>query len=105
MQVTLIFFFSLYLLSIVKASNDCVFEEKTWSTDGQLQIIPHASFEECVNHLVQSQVGKAMTFYGTKTKFENVCVIFSNLEGEHSCTDCISIKAGKVHFRHKLRHF
>ena len=35
-------------------------------------------------------------------KFENVCVIFSNLEGERSCTDCISIKAGKVHPRQKF---
>merc|ERR1719369_335530 len=28
------------------------------------------------------------------SRFENVCIIFAILEGEQSCTNCISIRAG-----------
>ena len=82
----------------IMAKNSCVMEEKTWSVKGQLEFLPNFSLKECISAFVQNTDGQALTYFGSQSlnRFENVCIIFGSLDGERSCTDCISIKGNVV---------
>ena len=90
--------FASYLVAIslvgsIKAKNDCVLEEKTWSIEGQLEFLQQVTLQECLAAFLESQDGQALSYFGNyKYRFDKVCIIFGNLDGERSCTNCISIK-------------
>ena len=82
-----------YFKSATQSPNQCVQYEKTWSNEGQLEILAQVSLEQCYDALLENKNGVALTFYQPDkiTRFENVCVIFGSLHVERSCKDCISI--------------
>ena len=82
-----------YFKSATQSPNQCVQYEKTWSNEGQLEILAQVSLEQCYDALLENENGVALTFYQPDkiTRFENVCIIFGSLHVERSCKDCISI--------------
>ena len=82
------------IINVINAETGCFIEEKTWSSEGQLEILPHVSFEQCVNALLQNEDGQALTFYRSNkiNRLQDLCVIIGNLDEERACTDCTSIK-------------
>ena len=85
---------TIFLVGTIKAKNDCVSEEKTWSIEGQLEFLPQSTLQECLNAFLQNQDGQALTYFGNHedSRFDQVCIIFGKLDGERSCTNCLSIK-------------
>ena len=82
------------LVSTIKAKNDCVSEDTTWSIEGQLEFLPQVTLQECLNAFLQNQDRQALTYFGNheNSRFDQVCIIFGKLDGERPCTDCISVK-------------
>ena len=82
------------IINVIKAETGCFIEEKTWSSEGQLEILPHISFEQCVNALLQNADGQALTFYRSNkiNRLQDLCIIIGSLDEERACTDCTSVK-------------
>ena len=75
--------FASYLIAIslvgaIKAKNNCVSEETTWSIEGQLEFLPQATLQECLNAFLQNQDGQALTYFANHedSRFDQVCIIF-----------------------------
>ena len=93
-QASNLFLLMICIINVVKAESECLFEDKTWGSEGQLVILPQVSFEQCVNELLHNEEGKALTYYRSNkiNRLQDLCIIFGNLDGDRSCTDCTSIK-------------
>ena len=92
-------FIASYLIAIslvgtIKVKNDCVSEATTWSIEGQLEFLPQVTLQECLDTFLKNQDGQALTYFGNHeySSYDNICIIFGILDGERSCTDCLSIK-------------
>ena len=87
--------FLAFLTNIVISKNDCFLKGRTWSTEGQSDIIFQVTWKECINIFLEDKDAKGFTWYGNRSslnRFTDVCVLFEKLEGEHSCETCISAK-------------
>ena len=84
----------IFVISLVNCENECLQRERTWSTDGQIELLAQVSIEQCYDALLESQDGVALTYFkpDENNRYENICVIFGSLDGGRSCTDCISLK-------------
>ena len=82
------------VINLVNCEYDCLQRERTWSTDGQIELLAQVSIEQCYDALLKNQDGVALTFFkpDENNRYENICVIFGSLDGGRSCTDCISLK-------------
>ena len=94
MNIFTSYFIAIFLVGTTKAKNDCILEEVTWSIEGQLEFLPQSTFQECLNAFLQNQDGQGLTYFGNHedSRFDQVCIIFGKLDGERSCTNCLSIK-------------
>ena len=82
------------IINVIRAENKCFLEEQTWSSEGQLEILPQVSFEQCIDALLHNENGQGLTFYRSNkfNRFQDLCIIFGKIDEEHACTDCTSIK-------------
>ena len=94
MKFLVFYLIAISLVSTIKAKNDCVLEATTWSIEGQLEFLPQVTLQECLDAFLQNQDGQALTYFGIHehSRFDQVCIIFEKLDGERSCTNCISVK-------------
>ena len=94
MKFLVFYLIAISLVSTIKAKNDCVLEATTWSIEGQLEFLPQVTLQECLDAFLQNQDGQALTYFGNHehSRFDQVCIIFETLDGERSCTNCISVK-------------
>ena len=75
--------FVIFVISFVSCENECLQRERTWSTDGQIELLAQVSIEQCYDALLKSQDGVALTFFkpDKNNRYENICVIFGSLDG------------------------
>ena len=67
----------------------------TWSSKGEIELIPNVpSVGECFKLCISNVECVGHTWYGNIEKYgvSNICVLFSDLQDEFPCKDCLSWK-------------
>ena len=90
----------IYFLFILNSTNakdsQCYTPGKTWSNLGDLEIIGNIdNAEKCLQLCLKNSDCKGYTWYGNSTfvadaKLYHYCILFSTLEDEYECQNCIS---------------
>ena len=82
------------IINVIRAENKCFLEEQTWSSEGQLEIIPQVSFEQCIDALLHNENGQGLTFYRSNkfNRFQDLCIIFGNIDKEPHLTKILGVQ-------------
>merc|ERR1711935_364438 len=90
-KICCILILSFSFLNVSSEKNDCFFEGKTWSTEGQSEIFFDVTWNQCINLFVQNNKTKGFTYYRSNPeRLSKVCILFESLKEKHECTTCIS---------------
>ena len=71
------------------------YSQITWSSKGEIELIPNVlSVGECFKLCISNVDCVGHTWYGNIEKYgvSNICVLFSDLQDEFPCNDCLSWK-------------
>ena len=92
-QTILIISLTSYVTSL-RAESLCYRSGKTWSSFGQIALIPEvSSVQACIKFCREYDNCNGYTWLGiTNQRLSNVCVLFKDLDLEHECKNCISVK-------------
>ena len=93
LQTILIISLTSYL-TFLRAESLCYQSGKTWSSFGQIALIPEvSSVQACIQFCREYDNCNGYTWLGiTNQRLSNVCVLFKDLDLEHDCKNCISGK-------------
>ena len=78
--------FVIFVISLVNCENECLQRERTWSTDGQIELLAQVSIEQCYDALLKNQDGVALTYFDSNQSKElrqfNIYKMHSNFNLE-----------------------
>ena len=88
-----LFIFGTYFANSLLITNECYEEGKTWSNEGDLEVIVNVmSVGDCLQNCLENEDCQGYTWYDHDGKISNVCTLFANLIGEYECQHCLSGK-------------
>ena len=88
-KISILFISTILLIDFTNALNECYQEGVTWDTEGQIAISLQVDFKQCIDLFLKNEEGKGFTWFKDFNGYEEICLIFGELNGQHHCIDCI----------------